>query len=474
MDRTGARRKKWILWLGLPAALAVLAAAVLLLAGGAGLSARYDVPAEVTAGYDPSAGAETSLENDGTLTVRLTREDIYWYARRCGIMDAVEERLAGCGASSMGFRLADSRLTVYTRIRTLGLLPLSYRAECDVSWDGSALVVSPQRVWLGQRISLPESRWPELYGDELRLSMEDVTSTVVGACLRGDALELRLEGLRSRTFGQLRADRSLLEAMRVFSPPEVDEAVVSWLAGLPEDEISMDQARELCLSTKDVVRSVTELLACAESESVPSVWEAMDDFVRRVWGRSLSESAALRREALDAYLNGEQSKYEKLLSAVREMYKSGSLAIAETGFTAAGKPLDPGSLTSLSATATDCRVVFLWARSRTESLCTEGMPCVDDVPRAGRRVMEGLLTPGAVYDLGVALTSEGGVPLLLHRSADGSFVMREIGESLYVSLLVEHSNPVLCMDRLPVPGARLPRPAGEGWTGGLILTERTP
>ena len=262
--------------------------------------------------------------------------------------------------------------------------------------------------------------------------------------------------------------------MRVFSPPPVDERVVSWLSALPESEIPMDQARELCLGAEDVSASVTELLACSTSDSVPTVWEAMDDFIRRVWGRTLSESTALRREELDTYLSGEQSKYEKLLSAVREMYKSGSLAIGESGFVNAGQALDPGALTSLSATATDCRVVFLWADACPEAVCTEGMPCVDDVARAGKKVMEGLLTPGAVYDLGVVLTSEGGVPLLLHRSADGRFVMRQISQALYVSILVDRSNPVLCLDELPAPTLELDRPAGEGWNGAVILTAVEP
>ena len=470
MDRPGPRRKNWILWLGLTLSLAALVITALLLLGGDGLTARYDVAEEITAGYDPSAGPALTLEDDGTLTVRLTREDIYWYAQRYGVLDAIRQKLADDDASAMGFRLADSRLTVYTRCRVLGLLPLSYRAECAVSWDGSALQLSPERVWLGRRIALPERRWPDLYRTDMVLSLESVTAGVIDAYLDADALVLRLDGLRSGTFGQLERDRSLLEAMRIFSPPPVYEPVTTWLSALPEDTVPMDQARALCLDAEDVSGAIRELLACSRSESVPSVWEAMDDFVLRVWGRSLSESAALRRDELDTYLAGEQARYEKLLSAVREMYKSGSLAIGETGFVNAGKTLDLGSLTSLSATATDCRVVFLWSEDPS-AVCCEGMPCVDDVPRAGRHVMEDILLPGTVYDLGVVLTSEGDVPLLLHRSADGRFILRQISEGLYVSMLVEHSNPVLCMDELAAPALVLERPAGEGWTGAAIELE---
>ena len=152
------------------------------------------------------------------------------------------------------------------------------------------------------------------------------------------------------------------------------------------------------------------------------------------------------------------------------MYKSGSLFIAETCFINAGKPLDPGSLTSLSATATDCRVVFLRAETHPERIGAYEMPCVDNVKRSGRRVMQGLLIPGETYDLGVVLSSEGGKPLLLHTRSDGSFVLREIDEALYVSALVERSNPIVNADELPEPVRELPRPSGEGWTGAVILT----
>ena len=470
MERTAAGQKKWIWWLCAVPVLAVLGITVLLLVGGSGLSARYDDISEVLAGYDPSAGAALTLESDGTLTVRLTREDIYWYATRYGILDAVEEKLSACDAPAMGFRVSDSRLTVYARCRSMGLLPLSYRAECAAAWEDGALVLQPEQVWLGQRIQLSRSRWPELFETELRLSLERATSTVFDAYLEGDALVLRLEGLRSRSLGQLVLDRSLMEAMELFSRPEADETVLDWLASLPTDKLPMDQVRELCLSGEDPAGAVTELLACCTSESVPSVWESMDDFVRRIWGRKLSEAAALRREVLETYLSGRQSRYEKLLSAVREMYKSGSLIICETGFENAGKALDPGAITSLPVTATDCRVVFLYAADHPERICAADMPCGDDVVRSGKDVLADALLPGTAYDLGVVLTSEGGKPLLLHGRADGSFAMREIGEAMYVNILVERATPVVNMDELMNPARELARPSGEGWSGAVILT----
>ena len=102
--------------------------------------------------------------------------------------------------------------------------------------------------------------------------------------------------------------------------------------------------------------------------------------------------------------------------------------------------------------------------------CTRDMPAAGEVTRADKSAMDGLLDPATRYDLGVTLSSEGGVPLLICRRADDTFVLRELDEAQFVSLLVERSNPVLDMAALPAPGEQIERPAGEGWSGAVILT----
>ncbi len=472
MERSPAKRKNWILVLILLLAGIVLVAAVLTLAGGAGLSARYDVAEEVITGYDPSAGAALTMECDGTLTLRLNRADIYWYAGRYGVLEEVRSRLAAAGTPDVGFRLSDGQLTVYARCRTLGLLRLSYRAQCDVSWQDGALVISPRKVWLGRSFSLPRSRWPSIFSGDLHISLEKVTSSVLDAGTEGDALVLRLEGLRAGLTGQLTADRGLLEERRIFGFSDRDSEAISFMSSLRGEDVPMGEACLLCLDSPDAPAVLTEILACSSPESVPSVWESRDDFVRRIWGKPLSQRAGVLRETMDGELAAEQAKYEKLLFAVREMYKSGALALSENGFVSAssGQSLDPAAITSLSATATDCRVVFLTDLPYSTEITLSDMPCLDDVPRVGKHVMEELLRPGATYDLGVVLSSEGDVPLLLYRRADGSFVLRELEDRVYVNLLMTPAIPIVSMDELPAPAAELARPAGEGWAGAVILT----
>ena len=470
MERSPAKRKKWILRLILALAAMMLIAAVLLLLGGAGLSDRYDVEAEILSGYDPSAGSALTMEPDGTLTVRMTRPDIYWYGQRYGVLDEVYRKLEAADAAAMGFRIADGRLTVYARCRTVGL-PLSYRAVCAVGWEDGALVLAPEKVWLGRRISLPKSRWPDLFEEPLRLSLDSLGASVTDVRTEGDALILRLDGIRSSLSGQLSSDRGVLEALRVFGGLDTENRIVAFHLGLEDAAVPMEAARSLCLSEEDAYEALTELLAYSLPESVPSVWESRGDFLRRTWGKPLSERTARTRDELDSWIDAEQLRYEKLLTSVREMYKGGALAVGPNGFVSVNgaQPLDPASLTTLSVTATDCRIVLLYSRNAPWELCTGDMPVIDDLPRVGADDMDQRLVSGGVYDLGVTLTSEGGVPLLLSRKADGTIVLREIGEDLYVSLLVERGIPILDTDSLPQNMTAYSRPAGEGYSGAVVL-----
>ena len=80
-----------------------------------------------------------------------------------------------------------------------------------------------------------------------------------------------------------------------------------------------------------------------------------------------------------------------------------------------------------------------------------------------------LADTGLQPDLGVVPTTEGGVPVLLHRRADGTLVFRELTEADYVAVLVTHSIPRMEMTELPEPAGEYVRSAGEGWSGAVLL-----
>lgn len=470
MPHSPFKGKKWIIAVLIVVCAIVLAGAALLILGGRGLSARYDDAAALLSEYDGSQTPARSVRDDGSVALRLTREDLYWYARRYGLLDDIRADLSRLGIDSAGFRLSDGKLTVYALYKTWGFLPLSYRASVALSWD-NGLVLQTEKLSFGNHLTIPRSRWPEVFSRPYVIPVLSVSPRVKDAYPEGDALILVHEGLASSLDGSLRPDAGLLHTMALYGVGCGDELVESFVRSRSDVEIPGREIRAL-LSADERENAFAELLSLCDRDSVRRLFENTDpltaDMLRDPLLREV-ENLVSEREAV---LTAEQSKYEKLLSAVRESYKSGGLSVSETGFVSVstGQPLDPASLTQLSATATDCRVVFLYGSLGGGEFCSRDMPFFSAVPRTGKKVMEGLLSPDTAYDLGVALPSESGVPLLLYRRADDTFVLREIGEERFVSLLVERETPVLDTDLLAPPSGTIERNAGEGWSGAVILT----
>lgn len=470
MEHSAAERKIWII-VAAAIALLFIAAAALLLIGGAGLSGRYYDAGSVLSAYDASAVPAVASEGDGRISVRLNREDIYWYADRYGLLDDFAREMESRGVSAGGFRISDGKLTAYARSRWLGLFPLSYRASMTLHWD-DGLVLTAESVTLGRGVTLPESRWPALFREAWTIPLGRLSSGIIGARLEGDALILLHRGLDSALPDTLPVDRALLDTLDLFGLPYTeDEALRALLLSLTDDTIPMAQVRELCFAEEDPLAAAARLLSFVDQSVLRSLWDGNDAFTRELLAQPLLRAVGELRRARDTVLLGEQARYEKLLSALRESCKSGSLIMGETGFVSAstGANLDPGALTTLSVAPTDCRALFLYSSSGEGELCTSDMPPAGEIPRNGKNVMDGALDPDTVYDLGVTLTSGGGAPLLLCRRADGAFVLREISRNDYVALLVSPAIPVLDVDTLAPPAAVYEGGAGEGWNGGVIM-----
>ena len=108
-----ANGKKWIWAIAIVLFVLAAAAAALLIVGGGGLSARYDEAAALLTGYDSTQTPAAIPAGDGTTEIRMTRDDLYFYARRYGLLTEIREDLAAAGITAAGFRLSDGQLTVY-------------------------------------------------------------------------------------------------------------------------------------------------------------------------------------------------------------------------------------------------------------------------------------------------------------------------------------------------------------------------
>ena len=162
------------------------------------------------------------------------------------------------------------------------------------------------------------------------------------------------------------------------------------------------------------------------------------------------------REDIDAFLSAEEGKYVKLLTSVRELYKSRALRIEQNGFyvISTNRQFDPFATTELSATATDARVVLLTSGSGAPEVSQADMPVLKNVECRGAKALDGL-APEHAYDVGVVLTTDGGVPALLYRRSGGEIVVRELSAEQYVDILVSGGRPLINVDTLPAPAQEL-------------------
>lgn len=482
--RARSKRKIWLI----PAILLPL----LLLAAGiwairlhrnaAAPAAGYDRPEELLAAYDVSAFRGAALEVDGTLTVRLEKADIYWFGREYGILEAAEawlEGLEGMQVTGYGFTLGDGTVTAYLGGRQ-GLLPAAYQMEFSVTWEGTRLYFRPEAVYRGSGAELDASHWPAFLspGTELEVDLAElgISRALQSVRLEDGALVLTAAGLTDEPEAQLWVDTGLIDSLWVFGSGQEDGlGILAFLAELPETAVPMGEALSRVIASGDPEGAMRDLLAGCTQASVEALAEAADPFTREMIGRQLEQESLERRDALWLLAQGEQDKYEKFLTAAREMYKAGLLRICPGGFKNAvtGDAFDLSSLTrTLSAAATDCRLVFLYTEeSPPACICTEDMPPLGRQPRSGKDAVRDMDLE-RVYDLGILMTAESGMPVLLHYRQDGAFVIREVDQGTYTTWLLASETPVLCADELEEP-ARHSVIASAGDSGyEILLLER--
>lgn len=470
-ERQESKKHSRIWWLILPfAVIALGAVGLVFLLGNSGLAARYDDAEAILSDYDRSGYASLTQHTDGTATLRLEKEDLWYLAENRGLCEGLREAIASDETiRRSGFRLSDGRMQLFISRSVLGFVPVSYRATLTGVSDGRDLILHTERVVLGTRIQLPEHRWPELFRSEYRLDLSalDGASEITGSRLEGSSVVVTLSGFQKLGGASLTLDRALLTAMDWFGVPSASQEMYDRLCTM--EDVSAETLQNAVRASSDAAGELASWMAWCTPASLSALWAGQSHFTQtHIWA-PVVERAAQQQQSLALYLSGEQAKYERLLFAFREAYRSGQMRIDGTGFyNAAGDRVDPSAISRLGLTATDSRFVFLFSSADSGEISTEGMPALADVPRLDWRTAR-LADAKLVPDVGVVLTTLGDIPVLLHRRADGTFALRQITEETYVSVLVSHEIPRLDVDALSAPAEEFFRPAGEGWTQAVLL-----
>ncbi len=467
------KKRRWIWWLIVPAAVLILGTlALILLLGNSGLSARYDNGAAIRAAYDPKGVPAVTVFPDGTGELRLDKEDLYWLGDTLGLSGQIRDRLeADPRLTDAGFRISEGKVIIYLGRKIWKLPTLSYRGEADLLLDHGALVLRTERVRLGARLYPKEKYWPELFRQDIRLELSpaELENEVTDARLEGSELVLSLRGLTAPSSGTLIPDRDAAVAMDFFGEypalaPECMELVFG-----SGDALAAADVQRFASESGRAEEMLAQALALCEPSSISALWEDAGNLSRTMIWSSLIDEIAERREGLEQFLAGEQSRYERLLFSLREMYRSGSLGIDAGGFfnTATMEAVRADTLAHLSASPTDSRIVFLLGDVGCQELSLGDMPPIKGVQTSSWKSLKDISRDDTV-DLGVVLTTEGDVPVLLHRRADGTMVIRELTEEQYVAILVAQGIPRVNMDDLPRPEREIERPPGEGWSRTVI------
>nr|DAN66358.1 MAG TPA: hypothetical protein [Caudoviricetes sp.] len=444
MKQKPAKRGARAWAIAIPAGILLLLLLAAFLIGNGGASAfRDDVDAILAAPRSEELG-ELSFADDGSAVVRLYKNDLYVLADESGVLPGLRRQMRErFGDLDFGIRLTGGKMRVCISQRVLGLVPVSMQIVTSLSWDGTGIVIHAESVLLGSRTALPKSLWPDSVREDFRVDLTATgrTQEVADVYLDGSAAVVETVPLRLPAGDSLHPDAQLLEKIRFFGADDKTESAAALLDRLAagdvpsEDELPAGSRAEL----------LAWLLALQTDDGDSAMFSTF--FARR------SERI---REDIDAFLSAEEGKYVKLLTSVRELYKSRALRIEQNGFyvISTNRQFDPFATTELSATATDARVVLLTSGSGAPEVSQADMPVLKNVERRGAKALDGL-DPEHAYDVGVVLTTDGGVPALLYRRSGGEIVVRELSAEQYVDILVSGGRPLINVDTLPAPAQEL-------------------
>ena len=437
MKQKPAKRGARAWAIAIPAGILLLLLLAAFLIGNGGASAfRDDVDAILAAPRSEELG-ELSFADDGSAVVRLYKNVL---ADESGVLPGLRRQMRErFGDLDFGIRLTGGKMRVCISQRVLGLVPVSMQIVTSLSWDGTGIVIHAESVLLGSRTALPKSLWPDSVREDFRVDLTATgrTQEVADVYLDGSAAVVETVPLRLPAGDSLHPDAQLLEKIRFFGADDKTESAAALLDRLAagdvpsEDELPAGSRAEL----------LAWLLALQTDDGDSAMFSTF--FARR------SERI---REDIDAFLSAEEGKYVKLLTSVRELYKSRALRIEQNGFyvISTNRQFDPFASTELSATATDARVVLLTSGSGAPEVSQADMPVLKNVERRGAKALDGL-DPEHAYDVGVVLTTDGGVPALLYRRSGGEIVVRELSAEQYVDILVSGGRPLINVDTLPAP-----------------------
>lgn len=409
----------------------------------------------------------------GSVSVFYSPARVYELVGTDGINGIWDEALGGAlkGAvrlDTFAVEPHDGMSDVYARVTLFGLLPVTLRAEADVTAQNSDIGVWIESLDIGTKFSVPI--------EKIGLS-RSVTLTpsapVDGISVSADGYTVSYRFLQEHFLSDLKGNAELLESYTRFCPEAaaIDETVRLW------NENASLSGSKLC-STVGSREELTRVLALAVSSGTDNFLRTMSAFERDTLFPGAQEAiAGEKRRYLDETADAYRALSEEADTAVsfaddRRFYVADGSVMLRARRIRESTPVD------IAAVMTDCSllspaesryVLLYWTDAPVPPASTDGQTFKNLEAKDLRTSGMLLLKAKQHYAPALVTRFAGSLPCLLYRGADGELVLNELTEETYVSLM-EDAGLLLLDDLQTGSGSLYGAPAGcDGLPGYRII-----
>lgn len=378
--------------------------------------------------------ADTAID-DGSVSVFYSPARVYELISTDDINGSLEGMLHGAvRLDTFAVEPADDRTAVYARVTLMGFLPLTLRAEADITAQNSLIGVWIDSLELGTKFSVPI----EKIGLSRSFTLSP-SAPVDGLTVSPDGFTVSYRFLQEHFLADLMPDTELQQTYARFCPE-----------GAADDPLFRLWDGNASLSGNTVRSAVKDrdglcgILALASASSAENFLRTLSEFESETLFPGAKEAIAAKKElyrteAADAYraLTKDVDIFVSY-AADKRFYISDEAVMLRAKRVNDSTPVDPAEA------MTDCPLLSP-AESRYVLIYWENAPVP---PASGDGQTLGSLEAKELLKKGVLLLNRrshyapalvtrfaGVLPCLLYRGANGETVITELSEETYTALI---------------------------------------
>lgn len=419
----------------------------------------FDVAA-IRAAQTESLQAAGDAIDFGSVSVFYSPARVYELVDNDTLNEKLNETLHGTVAlNSFAIEPGDGRCTVYADVSVLGILPLTLRAEADVTAQNSDIGVWFETLELGTKISVPL----EESGINRTVTLTP-SAPVINVQTSADGFTVSYRFLQEHFLSGLKQDTALTEAYSLFCPAEADGdwAYALWASG---STLSRDK---LC-SNITTRAELTDVLALANDATADNFLRNLSAFESDTLFPGAAEAVSARKAQ---YRDAAAQAYRDLTdtaTAVASYSPGQTYYVTNESVMLRAKRVADNTTVTADIVTPGCSLIDT-EQSRFVLLYFEKAPvppASDDAQQlknieAKEFLTKGILLIKRTVHFAPALITRfaGEIPCILYRDTDGNTVFSHISEEAYAAFTENGAGLVLLDDYQTGTGIVFSAPAG--------------